>query len=1021
VSSVAYSPDGRFVVSGSADSSVKIWDLETGRELWTLPEHEAAVKSVAYSPDGRRVLSGGADYTIRLWDVETGEELKSSTGHSNVINSVAYSPDGKFAVSGSADRTVKIWNMENHRTVQTLYGHSLWVNAVCYSPDGRAIASASRDGTVRLWNAETGEPLRTLSGHHSEVFAVQFSPDGRHAASGASDGAIIFWDPESGRKERTLTGHEGVIRSLVFSPDGRYLASASSVDSTIRIWDAGTGRQIRSFGVAGVESLSYSPDGRHIASGSMDNAVRLWDAETGAEILTLAGRSSWARDLAYSPDGRHIAMGSTDRTVQIWETGTGRETLTLAGHTATVRSVSYSPDGKRIISGAADSSVRVWDAASGRELLTLWGHNSATRAVIYDPTGRFIVSGSSDASIKVWDARTGEELWTFKGHTGEVNALAYSPDGFAVASGSSDKTIKLWNVAGNPPRTFRGHASAVVSLAYSNNGARLVSGSTDGTVKLWDVKSGRELETFPGYSTHIKSGLAYSPNGLFIAAAMKDHSVAIIDPEGERQPRFLRGHTSEIYSLAYSPDGQHLASASLDGTTRIWDTATDRELTQSIGFNNGEWITVTPDGYYAASVLGDRYFNVRIGGVVYSLEMYRPSFYNPYAVRTRLRGGTIRNNLSIRNIGAIGVPPTLAILTPPDGSRLNGSTAELLASARDAGSPIESFRIHVNDRRIGPGTTAGLALTDPGAAAETSAAEKWEFSFQLPLELEAGTNRIEVTAFNGHIEGRAAVTVEALPSGLPQPLPNLKILAIGISRYDDPRIDHLGFAAFDAREIINAFKNQEGKLYGTVDSLLIATGELQPPAKNNILRELSVFFRDLDSRDTGLLFLSGHGVNDSNGNYYFLPSDIRLNSDGGIPYQDALSVDAIVEALDVPGRKLLFLDTFHTSGISAINIQTVDIVRLAMDLKPLRSLVFTSSRRDELSAESAEYKAGLFSHALKEGLSGEADFDSDRLITMAELDAYVSGRVPDLSGGLQHPSTNSPEGYKDFKLLSLGD
>jgi WD40 repeat protein len=1023
VSSVAYSPDGRFVASGSADSSVKIWDLEKGRELWTLPDHDEAVKSVAYSPDGRRIVSGAADYAIKLWDVETGEQLRNLTGHSNVVNSVAYSPDGKFVVSGSTDRTVKLWDAENGRNLWTFSGHSLWVNAVCYSPDGRVIASASRDSTVKLWDTGTGDLLRTFSGYAGEVVAVQFSPNGRFVASGSSDGSISIWDAGDGRKERTLLGHEGVVRTLVFSPNGRHIASASTVDSTIRIWDADTGRQIRSFGAAGVDSLSYSPDGRRIASGSMDNAVRLWEAETGAKLLTLEGRSSWVRAVAYSPDGARIAMGSTDRTIHVWEAGDGREILTLAGHTATVRSVSYSPDGKHLASGAADSSVRVWDAASGRELQVLRGHSSVVRAVVYDPTGRFIVSGSSDASIKVWDARTGEELWTFKGHTGEVNSLVYSPDGFTIASGSSDRTIKLWNVGGGVPRTFRGHASGVVSLVYSGNGARLVSGSTDGTVKLWDVKSGRELRTLTGYSTHIKSGLAYNPNGAQLAAAMDDYAVALFDAESGGQTRRLRGHTDEVYDIAYSPNGQRLVSASLDGTARVWDLATGRELVQSIGFSSGEWISVTPDGYYTASVLGDRYFNTRVGGVVYGLELYRPGFYNPYLVRTRLQGRRIRNDRSLGNINNFGVPPALAIVGPVDGSRLDGATAELSARAADTNFPLQSFRIHVNDRLIGPDMMAGLSGAGLKAAATGISAteELQEASFQLPLETEAGTNLIEVTVSTGRAEGRSVVTVEAPqnPSGdLPRTLSNLKILAIGVSRYDDPRIDHLAFAVFDARALVNAFKDQEGKLYGTVTSLLIATGELQPPTKNTIDRELSVFFQDLGSRDTALLFFSGHGANDDNGNYYFLPSDIRLTADGGIPYEDALNVEAIARALDVPGRKLLFVDTSHTGGISAVNIRPVDAARLAMDLKPLRPLLFTSSRGDGLSRESVDHKSGLFTYAITEGFGGKADSDGNKLITMKELGAYVSGRVADLSNGLQRPTLNSGA-YTDFAILSL--
>jgi hypothetical protein len=564
----------------------------------------------------------------------------------------------------------------------------------------------------------------------------------------------------------------------------------------------------------------------------------------------------------------------------------------------------------------------------------------------------------------------------------------------------------------------------VVSVAYSPNGARIASGSADGTVKIWDVETGGELKTLSGYSTHIKSRLVYSSDGVFLAAAMDNNTISIFSAETGGETRVLRGHTGAVYDLAYNPNGRHLVSASLDGTTRVWDIATGRELVQSIGFSNGEWITITPDGYYAASVWGDRYFNIRVGSDVYGLELYRSAFYNPYLVHSRLQGRKIRNDRSLRNINTFGAPPTLSIASPANSSYLNSAMAELSASAADRNFPLQSFRIYLNDRLIGADLMGGLvgAGLKPTATGIAAAGRLREASFQLPLELDPGTNRIEVTVSNGSAEGRAAVTVETpryLSRSQGQILPNLRILSIGISRYDDPRIDHLGFAVFDAREIINAFKDQEGKLYGTVTSLLIATGELQFPTKNNILRELSAFFQGLSSRDTALVFLSGHGVNDDDGNYFFLPADIRLNSGGGIPFQDALSAEDLVAALDMPGRKLLFIDTSHTPGISALNIQPVDVNRLATDLRSFRPLIFTAGRGDELSTENVEYKAGLFSYAIKEGLGGKADSNGNRIITMQELDTYVSGRVPDLSGGRQHPSTHSFDGYVDFDLLSI--
>jgi WD40 repeat protein len=884
------------------------------------------------------------------------------------------------------------------------------VNSVAYSPDGRYIASGSRDNTIKLWDAQSGRELRTLFGHTDGVDALQFSPDGRFIASGSSDTTIKIWEAGTGREIRTLTGHAGVVRTVAYSPDGRFIASGSSVDSTIRIWEAGTGRKIRSIDSTGIETLSYSPNGKYIASGSLDNSIRLWQAGTGREILTLAGRSSWVRAVAYSPDGKYIASGSMDRTVRIREAGTGRETRIFSGHTASIRAVAYSPDGRYIASGSADTSLRIWEAGNGREIQTLLGYGSVVKSVVYSPDGRFIVSGSLDSTIKIWDSLTGKELRTLSGHSAAVNSLAFSPDGLYLVSGASDNTVKIWDMGNlRELRTLRGHASPVMSVSYSPDGRYIAFGFQDGTISIRDAESSEEWQILSGYSKHIKSSLTYSPNSRFLASTMEDNSIVIFDVESGDVQRRLLGHTGKVYDLAYSPNGLYLVSASLDGTTRTWDTTTGREITQSISFNEGEWISITPDGYYTASFRGDRYFNVRVGRDVYGLEFYRPAFYKPSVVHARLQGRKIRNDRSIHNINTIGVPPAISIT----------GSADLSVHAVDQNFPLQSFRIYLNDRLIGAEQMAGLSgeglKVEPAGIGVTGKFK--EAAFELPLALDSGTNSISVVVSNGYTEGRASITAEVpRNSGESEALPNLRVLSVGISRYDEPRINHLGFAVFDAREMVNTFKAQEGKQYGTVTGTLIATGELQSPTKNNIIREMESFFKGVTSRDTVILFLSGHAVNDEDGNYYFLPQDIRINSDGTVPFSEALSWEEIASVLDIPGRKLLFIDSSHSAGISAGNIRPVDTSRLAMDLKPLRSLLFTSSSGEELSLESAEYKLGLFTYAIVNGMGGEADSNKDTLITMRELGSFVSQKVSDISNGAQHPSAISLEDYGDFIL-----
>jgi len=299
VNSVAFSPNGRWLASGSSDKTIKLWDVATGEELRTLTGHTDFVSSVAFSPDGHWLASGSSDRTIKLWDVATGEELRTLTGHTQGVGPVAFSPDGHWLASGSSDRTIKLWDMATGRELRTLTGHAIDVQTVAFSPDGRRLASGSVDRTIRFWDVATGQELRTLTGHTLPVTSVAFSPDGRWLASGCTDKVIKLWDVATGREVRTLPGHAGWIWSVAFSPDGRWLASGgwsprsvASPGETIKLWDVATGEELRTLtGHPLVQSLAFSPDGRWLASGSVEKTIKLWDVATGRELRTLPGHT----------------------------------------------------------------------------------------------------------------------------------------------------------------------------------------------------------------------------------------------------------------------------------------------------------------------------------------------------------------------------------------------------------------------------------------------------------------------------------------------------------------------------------------------------------------------------------------------------------------------------------------------------------------------------------------------------------------------------------------------------------
>ncbi len=295
VTAVAVSPDGRFIVSGSADRTVKVWEAETGRPLRSLEGHTDGVAAVAVSPDGRFIVSGSADRTVKVWEAETGRLLRSLEGHTGGVAAVAVSPDGRFIVSGSWDRTLKVWEAETGRPLRSLEGHTWAVTAVAVSPDGRFIVSGSGDGTVKVWEAETGRPLRSLEGHTWAVNAVAVSPDGRFIVSGSDDRKVKVWEAETGQLPlRSLEGHTDRVTAVAVSPDGRFIVSGSG-DRTVKVWEAETGRSCAPWrGIRGaVNAVAVSPDGRLIVSGSDDRTVKVWEAETGRPLRSLEGHTEW--------------------------------------------------------------------------------------------------------------------------------------------------------------------------------------------------------------------------------------------------------------------------------------------------------------------------------------------------------------------------------------------------------------------------------------------------------------------------------------------------------------------------------------------------------------------------------------------------------------------------------------------------------------------------------------------------------------------------------------------------------
>ena len=626
-----FSPDGTLLATGCDDTTVKIWEVATGKLLHTIDDHEDEVRAVAFSPDGQLVASTDISGVVLLLDPSSGAVIRKIENDAEG-SMLTFHPDGNKIAWGGRNGEIHLWDTRG-TLLGKMVGHVDLISRLHFSEDGNTLASSSWDTTARIWDVETMSMTRRIRTGRMGLYDVFYIANGKQIVAGDWD-AINVYDVESGKRLQRFRASPERLVTLAISPDERYLTAGSY--SSIKIWDLKTGEELPSLtGHSGVvEEITFSPDGWRFATGGEDQTIKIWDINALVRGSALGDpiRESETQDndddenaqekeskpqpthigngitgIAFSPDGNILATSSTTGIAHLWDpdnhTGPLRAFRTERGYALSC--IAISPDGTTLTAGDIGGYIWRWDIPSGATIPQMNAHEKTIRSVAFSRDGTRFASRGNDSTLKIWASRDGKLLTTITDSETNGGGLAFSDDSLSIAAGVGHD-VKIWDAeTGELKQVFRGHSNYVLGIAISPDGKWLVSGGLSETsVRIWDVATGEQVHELSGHLAYVRN-VTFNADGRRLVSVSADHSMKLWDVESWRELCNLRGDFVAFrgfQTLAISNDGSRIAAGG-ENDLRIWDarpeSADDRNEREAIGRLN----SLLDDGVTRSSLM----------------------------------------------------------------------------------------------------------------------------------------------------------------------------------------------------------------------------------------------------------------------------------------------------------------------------------------------------------------------------------------------------------------------------------
>jgi len=558
VTGVAFAPDGATIaVAGDADENnaglyrFGLEQLITG--------HEGAVESIGFAPDGN-LLSGGADGTVRLWNMQEGRELRRYVGSEQAISRVAVLGDGSRFAAGGRDGVVRVWKAVPEPPEKEQEQAKAEPPAA-EKPSEDAADIPRIEAELKLSH---GAPVTDLSARGNV---------GRMVSSGA-DGVIRLWDISTGRQLESFADPEGAVLAAALDTQGGQIASGSG-SGIARLWTSSLQRMIVADPAGPLHDMALDSGGNQAVTASAKSGVQLWNLGNGQPVRAFEGAEQPVSRVSIRRDNQQLA-GVAGRKLHLWNLGNGSPQAQVS-LPAEVEDVAYSPDNEKIVTAGTDGVLRVYKAEDG-SLLFEQETEGKVLAVRFTADSRKILAGDDAGEAKLWAYTSPVAVRVFTGHGGSVYGAAFSPDGQQIASSSADATVRLWDVEeGNQLKQLSGHNGPVYDVSFSTDGALLVSAGADKTLRLWDVLGGRQLKQISAGDASLYS-VAFHPDGKQVAVGGLDKTIRVYDVLTGELLRKLDRHDDYIYRLTFDRAGERMLSVGYGGTVVVWNGAGDEAL-----------------------------------------------------------------------------------------------------------------------------------------------------------------------------------------------------------------------------------------------------------------------------------------------------------------------------------------------------------------------------------------------------------------------------------------------------------